>query len=158
MEQRIPITPEGFRMLEDKLKQLKKYDRPKIVEELATARAFGDLSENAEYDAARERHAMVEAKIAEIEHNLSVANIIDYKKTKSDRVVFGATVTLMDLDSEKILKYKIVGEFESDASNGKISVASPMARGLIGKNIGDEATVIVPAGTHTFEILKIEFI
>ncbi len=157
MEKRVPMTPEGRQMLLDKLKQLKQIDRPRIVQEIEEARSHGDLSENAEYDAAKERQHQVSEQIKEIEHKLSLAQVIDPKEIDSEKIVFGATVTLADIDNGDEVTYRIVGTHESDIAAGKISIDSPIARALIGKEEGDEAKVKTPKGLRTFEVVSVSF-
>jgi transcription elongation factor GreA len=154
--EKMPMLQEGYEKLNEQLKLLKA-ERPQIVDSIEEARAHGDLSENAEYHAAKERQGQVEATIADIEDKLSRAQIIDPRELSGDRIVFGATVTLLDED-EKSVKYQIVGQAEADAKSGKISYNSPLGRALIGKSLGDEVEVTVPAGDRWYEVNKIEFI
>lgn len=155
--QKKPITPEGYTKLENDLKLLKG-ERGSVIEELARCRAFGDLSENAEYDAIREKYAMLQTKIADLESKLSNSEIINIKNIRNNgRVVFGANVKLRNLDTNEIVTYRIVGEYESDVAQGKISVETPIARSLINKEKGDIITVKIPAGELTFEIIGIDF-
>ena len=154
--QKVPMLAEGYEKLTADLKALRE-ERPKIVDAIEEARAHGDLSENAEYHAAKERQGQVEAQIADLEDKTSRAQIIDPKTLSGDRVVFGATVTVLDED-DKPLKYQIVGQAESDAKQGRISYESPLARALIGKSEGDEVEVTVPAGDKFYLIKKIEFL
>jgi len=154
--QKVPMLAEGYEMLTTDLKALRA-ERPRIVDAIEEARAHGDLSENAEYHAAKERQGQVEAQIADLEDKVSRAQIIDPASLSGNRVVFGATVTLLDED-DKPLKYQIVGQAESDAKRGRISYESPLARGLIGKSIGDEVEVTVPSGERFYLIKKIEFL
>jgi transcription elongation factor GreA len=158
MTKKIPMTPDGYKRLQEKLKYLKQVERPKNVQDIEVARDKGDLSENAEYDAAKERQGHLSQQIQEIEHKLSLAQVIDPKTISSDRVVFGATVTLSNIDNEEEVKYFIVGTDESDIASGKISIESPIARALIGKEEGDEIKVNTPGGTRNFEIINIEFV
>ena len=154
-----PITTEGEVFLREELKKLKLEDRPKIIDAIATAREFGDLKENAEYHAAKEQQSLTEARIRDIESKLSTAQVIDISTiTPSDKVIFGTTVTVFNSEQEKSLKYKIVGEDEADASKGKISFASPLARQLIGKFEGDLLKVETPGGQTEYEIEKVEYI
>lgn len=155
--QKIPMTPEGYRKLQEKLKYLKAVERPKSVKAIEEARGHGDLSENAEYDAAKEHQLQLNRQIQEVEHTLSLAQIIDPSKITSEKVVFGATVKLHDIDNGEEVEYQIVGAHESDISAGKISIESPIARALIGKEEGDEAKVKAPTGIRTYEILRINF-
>ena len=154
---RVPITKKGFEQLRDELDRLKKVERPKVIQAIAEARAHGDLSENAEYHAARERQSFVEGRIQELGTKMADAEIIDTARLKSDKVVFGATVVLLDGDGKTKKKYRLVGQDESDLKNGKISVISPVGKALIGHKVGDEVTITTPAKTVTYEILEISF-
>ncbi|WP_343519831.1 transcription elongation factor GreA [Sphingomonas sp.] len=154
--EKMPMLQEGYEKLNEQLKALKA-ERPLIVDAIEEARAHGDLSENAEYHAAKERQGQIEASIADIEDKLSRAQIIDPRELSGDRIVFGATVTLLDED-DKSVKYQIVGQAEADAKTGRISYNSPLGRALIGKSVGDEVEVTVPAGDRWYEVNKIEFI
>ena len=154
--EKMPMLQEGYEKLTADLKRLKT-ERPLIVDAIEEARAHGDLSENAEYHAAKERQGQVEATIADIEDKLSRAQIIDPRDLSGDKVVFGATVTLLDED-DKPVKYKIVGQTEADAKTGRISYNSPMGRALIGRSVDDEVEVSVPAGDRYYLVSKIEFI
>ena len=154
-----PITTEGEVFLREELKKLKLEDRPKIIDAIATAREFGDLKENAEYHAAKEQQSLTEARIRDIESKLSTAQVIDISTiTPSDKVIFGTTITVFNSEQEKSLKYKIVGEDEADASKGKISFASPLARQLIGKFEGDLLKVETPGGQTEYEIEQVEYL
>jgi transcription elongation factor GreA len=155
--QRLPITSKGFTTLTAELKRLKSVVRPKIVKAIEVARAHGDLSENAEYDAAKEAQALNEAKIGQLEDTLGRADIIDTSKLSGDKVVFGAIVTLFDLETEKELQYQIVGKKEADIKLNLISIESPIARALISKEQGDEVNVRTPGGERTFEIVDVNF-
>jgi len=154
--EKVPMLVEGYDRLTADLKTLRE-ERPKIVDAIEEARAHGDLSENAEYHAAKERQGQVEAQIAEIEDKVSRAQIIDPKTLSGDKIIFGATVSLLDED-DKPVRYQIVGQTEADANKGRISYSSPMARALIGKQVGDEIEVTVPAGDKFYLVKKIEFI
>ena len=155
----VPLTVAGAKRLNEELHNLKTVERPAVIDAIATARAHGDLSENAEYDSARERQSFVEGRIKELEATLSAANIIDPTSLEAgDRIVFGATVELEDLDSGEQLKYQIVGDIESDIRMNLISISSPVARALIGKSEGDVVNVMVPSGEREFEILTVEYI
>ncbi|WP_338445829.1 transcription elongation factor GreA [Pelagerythrobacter marensis] len=154
--EKVPMLAEGYERLTADLKQLRA-ERPKIVDAIEEARAHGDLSENAEYHAAKERQGQVEAQIAEIEDRVSRAQIIDPTTLSGDKIVFGATVTLLD-DDDKPVKYQIVGQTEADANRGRISYNSPLGRALIGKSVGDEIEVTVPSGDKFYLVDKIEFI
>ena len=154
--QRYPMTPEGKIALEKELHQLKTVDRPRITASIAEAREHGDLKENAEYHAAREQQGFCEGRIQDIEGKLANAQIIDISKmTNNGKVIFGSTVTILNLDSEEEVTYKIVGDDEADFKVGKISVNSPIARGLIGKSEGDEARIETPKGVVEYEIMKV---
>jgi transcription elongation factor GreA len=150
------MTPQGAQRLREELVRLKE-ERPKISREIGVAREHGDLSENAEYHAAKERQGMVEARIKDIEDKLARAEIIDPLKLSGDRVRFGATVTLTNLDSDEESTYQIVGADEADLNQGTISVSAPLSRALIGKSTGDEVEVRLPGGTRRYEIASIEF-
>lgn len=154
--EKVPMLAEGYERLTADLKALRA-ERPRIVDAIEEARAHGDLSENAEYHAAKERQGQVEAQIAELEDKVSRAQIIDPKTLSGDKVVFGATVTLLDED-DKPIKYQIVGHAEADASKGRISYTSPLARAMIGKQVQDEIEVTVPSGDKFYLVEKIEFI
>lgn len=155
---KIPLTVTGAEMLKAELHNLKTVQRPSVIQAIAEARAQGDLSENAEYDAAKERQGFIEGRIKEIEGKLSHAQIIDPKTVDADdRIVFGATVELEDLDSGDTVVYQIVGEDEADIKVNKISISSPMARALIGKQAGDTANVQAPGGVRQYEILDVEY-
>ena len=154
-----PITKEGEVLLREELKKLKTEDRPKIIDAIATAREFGDLKENAEYHAAKEQQSLTEARIRDIESKLSNAQIIDISiLDPSDKVIFGTTVTIYNSEAEKSIVYKIVGEDEADASIGKISFASPLAKSLIGKFEGDVIKVETPSGVIDYEIEQVEYL
>ena len=155
---RPPITSKGADRLKAELIRLKSIDRPKIVQDIATAREHGDLKENAEYHAAREQQGFCEGRIQELEAALSMAQVIDIETLDvGDRVVFGATVTLEDLDTEEEVVYQIVGDIEADIQKKRIAVSSPIARALIGKENGDIATVIAPSGNREYEIINVEY-
>lgn len=154
--EKVPMLAEGYERLTAELKALRA-ERPKIVDAIEEARAHGDLSENAEYHAAKERQGQVEAQIAELEDKVSRAQIIDPSTLSGDKVVFGCTVTLLDED-DKPVKYQIVGQTEADAGQGRLSYTSPIARALIGKKVGDEIEVTVPSGEKFYLVEKIEFI
>ena len=158
MSDRVPMTKSGLIRLKNELKRLKTVERPKIVKEIAEARAHGDLSENAEYHAAKEKQSHVEGRLLQVEHWIASAEVIDVTKHAGDRVIFGATVTLEDSDSGDEVRYRIVGELEADLKQGKISVTSPIARALIGRVEGDAVTVQTPGGAREYEIQLIEFI
>jgi transcription elongation factor GreA len=155
--EKVPMTMEGYRKLESELHRLKVEERPRIIQQIAEARDHGDLSENAEYHAAKDAQGLNEARVAELEDKLARAEIIDPTKLSGSTVKFGATVTLEDEDSGEKVKYKIVGEDEANLRESKISIASPIARALIGKSKGDTAEVTTPKGARSYEILKVEF-
>jgi transcription elongation factor GreA len=154
--EKVPMLAEGYERLTADLKTLRE-ERPKIVEAIEEARAHGDLSENAEYHAAKERQGQVEAQIAELEDKVSRAQIIDPTTLSGDKIIFGATVTMLD-ENDKPVRYQIVGQTEADANKGRISYNSPLARALIGKQVGDEIEVTVPSGEKFYLVEKIEFI
>lgn len=151
------MTAEGHAALDAELKHLKSVERPAVIQAISEAREHGDLSENAEYHAAKEKQSFIEGRVAELEDKLARAEVIDVTKLKGEKVVFGATVTLTDTDTEKQVTYRIVGEDEADIAKGKVSVGSPIARALIGKTIGDEAEVAAPGGARVFEIEDVKF-
>jgi transcription elongation factor GreA len=155
--QKNPITPEGAAKLREELNQLKSVARPAIIQAIATAREHGDLSENAEYHAARERQSFIEGRIKEIEDKLARAEVIDTSKLAGDRVAFGATVKLSNTETGEEVSYRILGADESDLAKGSISITSPLARSLIGKQVGDEVTVRMPGGERKYEVLDIAF-
>jgi len=158
MAGRVPMTKGGLLRLKDELKRLKAIERPRIVREIAEARSHGDISENAEYHAAKERQGHVEGRIAQVEHWIASAEVIDVSKHVGDKVVFGATVHLEDADSGDKARYRIVGELEADLKQGKISVTSPIARALIGRSEGDTVLVRTPGGQKEYEIQSIDFV
>ena len=155
--EKVPMTVEGFKKLETELHRLKVEERPRIIQQIADAREHGDLAENAEYHAAKEAQGLNEAKVAELEDKLGRAEVIDTSKLSGNTVKFGATVTLEDEDSGDKVKYMIVGEHEANVREGKISIASPIARALIAKAKGDSAEVTTPRGSRSYQILKIEY-
>ncbi|MBW2471967.1 MAG: transcription elongation factor GreA [Deltaproteobacteria bacterium] len=155
--ERVPMTVEGYKALETELQRLKSQERPRIIQAIAEARAHGDLSENAEYHAAKEAQGMNEAKVAELEDKLGRADVIDPTKLSGDSVKFGATVALVDEDTEEEVTYKLVGDLEADVKSGKVSISSPIARALIGKAVGDSVEVTTPKGSRSYEILKISW-
>ncbi len=154
--EKVPMLAEGYERLTADLKVLRE-ERPKIVEAIEEARAHGDLSENAEYHAAKERQGQIEAQIAELEDKVSRAQIIDPATLSGDKIIFGATVTMLD-EHDKPVRYQIVGQTEADANKGRISYSSPLARAMIGKQVGDEIEVTVPSGEKFYLVEKIEFI
>ena len=155
---RSPMTLRGAELLRAELKRLKSEDRPRVIKAIAEARAHGDLSENAEYHAAREQQGFIEGRIMEIETRLAAAEVIDVAQlVKSDRVVFGATVDLEDQDDSSAVSYQIVGEDEADIRAGRISIASPIARALIAKSVGDVVEVAAPGRTRSYEIIAVRY-
>lgn len=155
--EKVFITPEGFTRMEAELKNLKGVERPAIIEAISEARAHGDLSENAEYHAAKEKQGFLEGRIMELESLVSRAEIIEITSLKGDTIKFGATVTLIDEDTEEKVKYQIVSEYEADLKAGKISLTAPIARALIGKKKGDVVEVTTPKGTKAYEVVAVEF-
>ena len=155
---KVPMTNIGYEKLKEELKQLKTKDRYEVAREIEVARAHGDLSENAEYDAAKEKQGHLEARIRDIETKLANAEVINPETINSEKVVFGATVDLEDLDSGEDLRFQIVGHDEADAKKGKISIHAPIARSLIGKEVDDEVTVKTPGGVKVYEIKEIQFL
>jgi len=154
--QKYPMTVMGAKMLQDELTHLKTIERPKVIQAIAEARSHGDISENAEYDAAKERQGFIEGRIAEIETKLSQAYIIDPSTVENTgRIIFGVTVELLDLETDNTSMYQIVGDDEADIKNGKISVNSPVAKSLIGKEIGNVVEVKVPSGIKEYEVLNV---
>jgi transcription elongation factor GreA len=156
--EKVPMTGEGYHALDVELKRLKTQERPAVVAAIAEARTHGDLSENAEYHAAKERQGWIEGRIFEIEDKIARAQIIDVSKLSGAQVKFGATVSVLDEDTEEKARYQIVGEHEADVRSGKISVSSPIARAMIGKEIGDVVEVNTPNGVRAYEILKVEWV
>ena len=157
MIEKVPMTAVGYAAREDELKQRQSVDRPRIIHQIAEARSHGDLSENAEYHAAKEEQSHNEGRIAEIEDKLARADVIDISKLSGDTIKFGATVTLIDEDTEKKTVWQLVGEVEADAKKGKISITSPLARALIGKKKGASVEVVTPGGAKAYEITKVEW-
>ncbi len=157
MVEKVPMTFAGHAALEVELKQRQSVDRPRIIEAISEARSHGDLSENAEYHAAKEAQSHNEGRIAELEDKLARADIIDVSKLSGDTIMFGATVTLIDEDTEKKAVWQLVGETEADAKKGRISITSPLARALIGKKKGATVEVVAPGGAKAYEIAKVEW-
>ncbi len=155
--QRIPLTPEGFRKLNEELEKLMKVDRPKNVQAIAEARAHGDLSENAEYHAAKEQQSFIAGRIQELKSKIAMAQVIDPSKIKQSSVGFGARVKVLDTEADTEYVFVIVGPEEADVKHGKISLSSPVGKALIGKEVGDTATIKAPARTIEYEILEITF-
>jgi transcription elongation factor GreA len=154
---RFPITPEGYKRMEAELQRLKTFDRPSIITAIADARAHGDLSENAEYHAAKEKQGFIEAKISDLEARVARAHVINIEDVKSEVVQFGASVTVVDEETDEETTFKIVGEYEADISKKHISVSSPVAMALMGKRIGESIEVNTPKGIIYYEILHFEF-
>ena len=157
MAEKTPMTVQGKQQLEDELKQLKNEERPNVIQAIEEARAHGDLSENAEYDAAKERQSFIEGRINEVNAKLTQAEVIDPSELNTDKIVFGATVKLEDGDSGEEVCYQIVGEDEANIKKGKVSVTSPIARALIGKQEGDEVEVHAPKGKKYYEVIEIRY-
>ena len=155
--EKVPMTPQGAQKLREELTRLKE-ERPRIARDIETAREHGDLSENAEYHAAKDRQGMIEARIKDIEDKLARAEIIDPARLSGTRVRFGATVGLLNTETEEQVTYRIVGAEEADLSRGTISIAAPLARALIGREIGDEVNVTLPVGRRTYEITNVEYV
>jgi len=154
---KVPMTRTGYAQLEDELKRLKSVERPAVIRALEEARAHGDLAENAEYHAAKERQAWIESRVAELETKISRAQIIDTSELSGKTVKFGATVTVVDEDIDEELKFQIVGEDEADIKQHRLSVNSPLARALIGKEVGDEVEVTTPGGGKVYELLRVQY-
>ncbi len=151
----IPFTRAGYEALKEQVRHLKTVERPQVIQAIAEARAHGDLSENAEYEAAKERQAFVEGKIRELEYKVACADVIDPKTVKTDSAVFGCTVVLENLDTEEEVTYQLVGSDESDISQGRISVSSPLGRAIVGRKVGDEVVVQAPGGKRAYEVIDI---
>ena len=156
--EKFPLTKQGYIALEEELKHLKGVDRPNIIAAIAEARSHGDLSENAEYSAAKEKQSFIEGRIQDLEAVLSRAQVIDVASTKSDVIRFGATVQVVDEDNDNEKTYQIVGDYEADIEKNKISLSSPLAKALIGKEVGDIAEYVAPGGKKSFEILEVKYI
>jgi transcription elongation factor GreA len=154
---KVPVTKKGYAQLQDELRRRTHEERPKIIEAISEARAHGDLSENAEYHAAKEQQSLNEGRIAELESLISRADVIDPSTMSGDTVKFGATVTIVDEDTDAEKTYQIVGDAEADVKEGKISISSPIARSLIGKSVGDSIEVTTPGGVHAYEIETIAY-
>jgi transcription elongation factor GreA len=155
--QKFPMTAEGLAKLEEELKQLKAAERPAVIRAIAEARAHGDLSENAEYHAAREKQSFIEGRIAELETIIPAAEVIDVSRLSGDQVKFGARVTVVDEETEKEQTYRIVGAYEADMKAGSISITSPLAKALIGKKVGDSVEVPAPGGSRAYEITAVAY-
>ena len=152
------MTVEGYKALDEELKRLKTLERPAVIAAIAEARAHGDLSENAEYHAAKERQGWIEGQIADIEDRMARAQVIDVSKLSGTQVKFGATVSVVDEDTEEEARYQIVGEHEADVKSGRVSITSPIARAIIGKETGDVVEVMTPGGGKSYEITKVEWV
>lgn len=157
MSESYPMTIPGYEKLKNELKELTSIDRPAVVNAISTAREHGDLKENAEYHAAKEQQGFIEGRIQELNEKLALANVIDITKLSGEKVVFGATVSFVDVDTDEESNYQIVGADESDLQKNKISISSPIARALIGKSVGDTLSIPIPKGKIEIEILKVEF-
>ncbi|WP_438001865.1 transcription elongation factor GreA [Sorangium sp. So ce185] len=157
MSEKVPMTPEGQVRLREEMRRLKEIDLPQVVKDIATAREHGDLSENAEYHAAKERQGMIVARISYLEQTLSRAEVIDPSKLSGSKVQFGAKVKLANVDTDEEQSFQIVGPEEADLKLGRISVASPLARALLGHEVGEEVRVMMPAGPRTYEILEVTY-
>ena len=157
MSSKVPMTRRGHELLQEELKKLKSEDRPAVVKAIAEARAHGDLKENAEYHAAKEKQGLCEARIAEIEDKLSRVEVIDPTTLSGDKVKFGAIVELEDMDNGKVVTYRLVGPDESDIKEGKISITSPVARALVGREVGDEVHVQAPGGVRNYEVSDVRW-
>ena len=158
MSERFPMSADGLNRLQDELRQLKSVERPAIIRAIAEAREHGDLSENAEYHAARERQSFVEGRVMELEDKISRAEVIDVSKLSGDTVKFGATVTLVDEDTEDEITYQLVGDVEADVKQGRLAISAPLARAPIGKEVGDSVELSTPAAEKSYEILTIKYV
>ncbi len=157
MSDNVPMTQEGYQRLQEELKTLIRVERPKVVQDIAEARSHGDLSENAEYDAAKDKQGFVEGRIQELGDKIARAQVINPAEINSEKIVFGAKVTLFDIDTEKEVTYQIVGEDEADIKVGKISITSPVGKSLIGHTIDEEVRIVVPSGVRVYEVTDIEY-
>ena len=155
---KVPMTASGFRTLQEELRWRQQEERPRIIEAISEARAHGDLSENAEYHAAKEAQSMNEGRVAELEDLIARAEVIDVGKLSGDTIKFGATVVIVDEDTDEEKTYQIVGDQEADVKSGRISISSPIARALIGKGVGDAIEVNAPGGARGYEVLRVEFV
>jgi len=158
MSDKVPMTAGGFTRLEEELRYLKTAARPEVIRAIAEAREHGDLSENAEDHAARERQSFIEGRVAELEDKIARAEVIDVASLDGDTVKFGATVTLVDEDTDAETAYQLVGELEADVKEGRLAITAPLARALIGKEVGDSVEVMTPAGSKAYEILKVRYV
>ncbi|MEM1102505.1 MAG: transcription elongation factor GreA [Pseudomonadota bacterium] len=156
--EKIPMTADGYAKMDAEIRRLKTVERPAVIQAISEARAHGDLSENAEYHAAKERQSWIEGQLLELEDKISRAQVIDVKKLSGESVKFGGTITVVDEDTDEESRYQIVGDFEADVKEGKISVSSPIARALIGKEVGDSVEVTTPGGSRSYEIMKVEYL
>jgi transcription elongation factor GreA len=156
--EKVPMTAGGYQTLDEELKRLKTIERPAVIAAISEARAHGDLSENAEYHAAKERQGWIEGRIAEIEDKIARAQVIDVSKLSGKQVKFGATVSVVDEDTEEEARYQIVGDHEADVKEGRISLSSPLSRAMIGKEVGEVVEVNTPGGVKAYEILKVEWV
>jgi transcription elongation factor GreA len=156
MVERIPMSKKGYLQLKKELERLEKTERPDVVKAIETARAHGDLSENAEYHAAKERQGLIEGRIAELKSKIGLAEVIDCTKVGTARAVFGTVITLMDMDTDEEVTYQLLGPEEADVKNGSISVLSPIGRSILGKAVGDEVNVKTPGGLREFEVIDIQ--
>jgi len=154
---KVPMTLDGFNQLESELKRLKTEERPDVIKAIAVAREHGDLSENAEYHAAKERQAFIEGRVGELEEKIRFAEVIDVSQLSGESVKFGAKVTLADEDTDEEITYQIVGEHEADIKSGRLSITSPVARALIGKTVGDTVEANTPKGAKAYEVIKVRF-
>lgn len=157
MSDSIPMTEEGYQRLQEELKTLIRVERPKVVQDIAEARSHGDLSENAEYDAAKDRQGFIEGRIQELGDKIARAQVINPATINSEKIVFGATVTMIDVDTDNEVTYKIVGEDEADIKQGKISITSPVGRAMIGHECDEEVQIRVPSGVKVYEITNVEY-
>ena len=157
MNERVPVTANGLTQMQEELKHLKNVARPEVIRAIAEAREHGDLSENAEYHAARERQSFIEGRVAELEDKMARAEVIDVTKLSGSTVMFGATVSIVDEETDEELKYQLVGEWEAEVKEGRLAITAPLARALIGKSVGDSVEVSTPKGEKSYEILKIKF-
>lgn len=155
--QRIPLTPQGYRKLQEELERLLKVERPRNIQAIAEARAHGDLSENAEYHAAKEKQSFIEGRIQELKSKIALADVIDPSKIKQTKIAFGATVKVLDVEADEEYVFNLVGPEEADAKEGRISISSPVGRALLGKDVGDTAVIKAPARTIEYEVLEISF-
>jgi transcription elongation factor GreA len=158
MSDKIPMTAAGLTRLQEELRQLKNVARPEAIRAIAEARQHGDLSENAEYHAARDRQSFIEGRVGELEDKIARAEVIDVSKLSGDSVMFGATVTLVDEDTDEELTYQLVGQDEADVKAGRLAITAPLARAIIGKQVGDSVEVSTPKGERIYEILKVNYV